>query len=186
MHPRVRELAAFLDDSHRYLLDTVNRVPIERRQKRPPDGGWSIADIVEHLSIVEARMTGNFAAWIAEAKASGLPAETAEESILDRFDVAAFIDRGRRRVASAASQPTGTVPVDAALRRLEELRHDRRAVLAAADGLALGTIVREHPSVGTLNMYEWIAFSGAHMRRHADQIRDVDAALQAGAAEAAS
>jgi hypothetical protein len=146
MHPRVRELAAFLDDSHRDLLDTVNRIPIERRHKRPPDGGWSIAEIVEHLAIVEARMTGSFAAWVAEAQASGLAAETDEGSILDRFDVAPFIDRGRRRVASAASRPTGTMPVEAAL----------------------------------------IAFSGAHMRRHASQIRDVNAALEACAAEAAS
>jgi hypothetical protein len=139
MHPRVRELAGSLDDSHQDLLDAVTGIPADRQQLAPPHRGWSIA-----------------------------------------------ANRGRRRVASAASQPTGTVPLDAALRRLEELRHDRRAVLAAADGLALENIVREHPSAGTLNMYEWIAFSGAHMRRHASQIRDVNAALEAGAAGAAS
>jgi hypothetical protein len=38
-------------------------------------------------------------------------------------------------------------------------------------------VVVPHPALGDQNLYQWIAFVGAHESRHAAQIREIAAAL---------
>lgn len=64
------------------------------------------------------------------------------------------------------------------LQEVLPLLDDSRAVLAA-DGLALGAVTAEHRFFGVLTVYQWVELVAAHERRHADQIREIGAALQA-------
>jgi hypothetical protein len=66
-----------------------------------------------------------------------------------------------------------------AWRVLEEVRQGLRESLLAADGLALGEIVRPHPLLGEAILYQWIAFVGAHEARHTAQVREIGQALGA-------
>jgi hypothetical protein len=43
----------------------------------------------------------------------------------------------------------------------------------SADGLALSEIVQPHPVLGPINLYQWIAFVGAHEARHAAQVMEL-------------
>ena len=51
--------------------------------------------------------------------------------------------------------------------------------MLAADGLALGAVTAEHRFFGVLTVYQWVELVAAHECRHADQIREIGAALQA-------
>ena len=51
------------------------------------------------------------------------------------------------------------------------------AAIARGDGLALSQVEHPHPIFGPLNLYQWVAFVGAHEARHAAQIREVGAQL---------
>jgi hypothetical protein len=49
-------------------------------------------------------------------------------------------------------------------------RSELEAAIADADGLALGEVTAPHPALGTFTGYDWIAFAGTHVARHAAQI----------------
>ena len=69
MHPRLVELVDFLDRQRADLTDAVSGIPVERHTIVPPGGGWSVAEVMEHLVILEARVAKAFRLWIAEEKA---------------------------------------------------------------------------------------------------------------------
>jgi HAD superfamily hydrolase (TIGR01509 family) len=182
MHPRLVELIDFIDRQRPDLERAVAEVPEADRTRAPGAGQWSVAQVLEHLVLIERGLAKRFAGWLAEHRAGGLAAEIDGEPILPRIDTARALDRSRRLRTSAAGEPTGRLSVDDARTALDEARRDLKAALASGDGLALGEVVRPHPGLGPLNMYEWIAFVGTHMARHAAQIREVSVALRAGAA----
>ena len=48
-----------------------------------------------------------------------------------------------------------------------------RGAVDRADGLAIGEVTAPHPFLGSLNLYQWLIFLGAHEARHAAQIREI-------------
>src|SRR5262245_21122943 len=76
MHPRTAELLRYLDHQREALRAAVERVPAGQREKSPEPGRWSVAEILEHLSRVEASITRLFTVRLAEARERGLGAET--------------------------------------------------------------------------------------------------------------
>ena len=51
-HPRIREVITILRDAQAAMEAWLDALPSTQRAIRPA-GGWSIADIVEHLAMVE-------------------------------------------------------------------------------------------------------------------------------------
>ncbi|HKT80439.1 MAG TPA: DinB family protein [Vicinamibacterales bacterium] len=177
MHPRLVELVDFLDRQRADLTDAVSGIPVERHTIVPPGGGWSVAEVMEHLVILEARVAKAFRLWIAEEKAKGLPPEDATTSVLATVDVRAVTNRSRKVASPPQGIPSGAMSVAEASRKLDEIRIDMKSAIAEGDGYALERIVRRHPAVGEINLYQWIGVTAAHMRRHADQIREIGASL---------
>jgi hypothetical protein len=56
---------------------------------------------------------------------------------------------------------------------LEQARREFCEMLAAVDGLALGTVTSDHPLMGTLTVYQWVELVAGHEARHTEQIREV-------------
>ena len=88
-------------------------------------------------------------------------------------------DRTDRRPARDIVFPTGNVEASMAWADLDRAREEVRAAVLAADGLALGAVTAEHRFFGVLTVYQWVELVAAHECRHADQIREIGAALQA-------
>ena len=170
MHPRAQELLNHLARARAELAEAVASVPPSARQTRPAADQWSVAEILEHLAIVETRIGAMVAKDVAAAKAAGLARETSESSVLDTVDIAGLKDRRQKRVAGEASLPTGGLTADEAWARLEASRASLEAALRDADGWALETLTQSHPRLGAMNLYQWIGFVGAHESRHAAQI----------------
>jgi hypothetical protein len=56
--------------------------------------------------------------------------------------------------------------------------HDAlRAMVVAADGLALSQVTLDHPFFGTMTVYQWIELMAAHEGRHTEQIKEIAQAL---------
>ena len=179
MHPRIAELLDYLDSRRELLRAAVARVPAERRSRRPAPDRWSVADLLEHLTLVEGGVARLLAKRVAEAPASGLGAETSTTPLLDTMDLARTLDRGRRLVAPGPVQPRAGLDADAALDALERTRVALREAVLAADGLALGGQTATHPVLGPITLYEWIAFVGTHEERHTAQVDEIADALAA-------
>jgi len=179
MHPRTEELLSHLRDARAELARAVAAVPAERRREKPAADQWSVAEILEHLSIVEARIADMVARDVAAAKAAGIARETSQEPVLITVDVEGLKDRTIKRVAGETSQPTGSLGADDAWTKLADTRAALESALREGDGWALGTLFQPHHRLGPMNMYQWIGFAGAHELRHAAQIVEVGKRLTA-------
>ena len=170
MHAITCELIAYLDAQRSVLKSAFESVPPERRDHSPAPERWSAANIVEHLAIVEARISRLLSDRIEEARPE-LSAATSTEAILPRIDYKRMYDRSTRVKAPETAIPTG-LDATSAWTALESAGSMMRAMLIANDGLALSPVTHPHPRFGLLSVYEWIAFLGAHEVRHAEQIRE--------------
>src|SRR3954454_21957795 len=105
MHPRVDELLQYTDRQRIELRAAVEQIPTTRHAFAPPAGGWSILGVLEHLYIVEGRITVLFRKKGAELRSTGAPPETDESPILSRLRVDRFRNRAIRVEAPDALQP---------------------------------------------------------------------------------
>lgn len=170
-HPRVAEVVAALDASHRGLRQLVASIPAERRNAPSGDGRWSIAENLEHLAIVEdgtGRLISKLIKQLAEVGAQ----ETERSSIGHSIDQFAIWKSDRKIVAPESVRPGVGLDADAALERLTASRERVMDAFRKGSGLALGSLTYPHPALGTLNVYQWGLFLAHHERRHAAQIRE--------------
>jgi len=181
MHPRTQELMSYLDKARAELARAVEAIPADRRRQRPAPDAWSVAEILEHLAIVEGRIAGMVASDVAAAKAKGIPKETSDEPVLPSIDMEGLTNRATKRVAGETSQPTGSLDANEAWAKLADSRARLEAAMREGDGWALETLSQPHHRLGSMNLYQWIGFSGAHELRHAAQIGEVGERLAAGA-----
>jgi hypothetical protein len=177
MHPRTQELLTYLDAQRAVLRTTLESAPAAIRERVPGPGAWSVANVLEHLAIVEQRIATLLASMIEKARADGLAAETSSEPLLPTLGVERLANRETKVVAPDLLHPTGMTAA-AAWTALEQAGVALRDAVRTGDGLALGTLSRTHPLFGPLSLYQWIAFVGAHEARHAAQIEEIAASLQ--------
>jgi DinB family protein len=170
MHSITHELLTYLDEQRSVLKSAFESISAEMRDRPPAPDRWSAANIVEHLAIVETRITGILSARIEEAR-PGLSAETGAAPILTAIDYKRMYDRTTRVKAPETAIPTG-LDAASAWTALENAGSKMRDMLRANDGVALSSVTHPHPRFGVLSVYQWIAFLGAHEVRHAAQIRE--------------
>ena len=175
MHQRTTELLAHLDGQHAELRRAVDAVPMALRARRPAADRWSVANVLEHLAIVEVRVVEGLSSRFEEARTAGLP-PSSDTSVVRQADLARYLDRERRNVSGAASQPRG-LEAEAAWAAVDQARDTTRALVIQTDGLAVETVVLPHPLFGSLDFYQWIVFLGGHEGRHALQVREIGRAL---------
>ncbi|MEP6692108.1 MAG: DinB family protein, partial [Gemmatimonadaceae bacterium] len=145
MHPRIQEVLDYITAERTVLRAAVDGVPRDRRQHRPAPERWSVAEVLEHLAVVESRVAHLFAMLLAEARANGLAADPETSPVVPTLDMRYLLDRENVVVAPEVLHPRAGLDADAAWSALERSRDALRAAVLAGDGLALGTITRPHP-----------------------------------------
>jgi hypothetical protein len=133
--------------------------------------------VLEHLAKVNRFFAERIATSIAEAKGVGLGPEQSPRNPLSTDIVNKMKDRTDRRQARDLVMPSGSVECADAWADLDRARDDVRAAVLAADGLALGSVTAEHRFFGVLTVYQWVELTAEHECRHAEQIREIGAAL---------
>jgi transposase len=178
MHPRIEELLAYLTSAAVHLKDAVDAVPREMRDVKPGPDRWSVAEVLEHLSLVEAGIAKLIAKRGADARAAGLEAETETRTVLYTLDSARVLDRRDPMTAPDRVKPLGQLDADAAWAALVKAQAEVREAVIGVDGLALGKITYPHRILGPLDLYQWITFTATHEMRHIAQIREIAAGLR--------
>jgi len=177
MHPRIREVVEALDSRRAELARAVNEVPTSARERRPSEDRWSVAEVLDHLALVEENIPQRVKALVTEQRTNGLGAERESTSIAGTIDSAFLLDRSKKRVAREAMQPRSGVDAAAAWTRLERARQVTHETLRELDGVALCDVSAPHPALGPFNGYQWFLFLAAHEGRHTAQIREIVAAI---------
>jgi hypothetical protein len=185
MHARIEEVLNYLDAERSALGEAVELVAPELRDQAPGPDRWSVAQVLQHLGIIEKRIATGMTKWIADARAGGLGPEIETSSILNSLPLQLIADRSQRRNAPEEVRPRGDIDAASAWTALEQTRAALRAAILAGDGLALSKVVQPHLVLGPINLYQWVLFVGSHETRHTGQIREIAAQLNAGANSAA-
>jgi|SoiMethySBSTD1v2_1073268.scaffolds.fasta_scaffold00624_33 DinB superfamily len=172
MHPRLVELFVYVDQEHADLTGTVQKVPAPLLPESPGPERWSVAQVLEHLVLTERQIARLLARLFSDAVAKHLPAETDTRPILAAIDTRRITDRSIRSVAIESLRPPGELTAAESLEALAAARVALEESARIGSGLALTQVVYPHPTLGPLNGYEWLAFVGAHMARHHEQIRE--------------
>lgn len=179
MHPRMEEIINYLDRERAALREAVDRVPAELRDKQPGPDRWSVAQVLQHLGIIEKRVGLGMTKWVQELIDAGAGLETETTSVMNSLPVQAIIDRTQRRNAPDEVRPTGDIDAKSAWATLEAARETLRSAFLAGDGLALGKGVQPHPVFGPINLYQWMLFVGSHEERHTAQVNEIAEQLRA-------
>ncbi|HEV7395025.1 MAG TPA: DinB family protein [Pyrinomonadaceae bacterium] len=174
MNPRIQEVIEYLDLTRADLTNAVERIPADRRDQRPDDDRWSVAEILEHLNIIESRIGKLVTGKIEGARAAGLGPEVDTSPVLDTLDRARIGDRTNRVSAPEAVKPQSQTDAATAWAALQASREKLRAALLGGDGLALSEVKQEHPVLGVIDLYQWAIFVGAHEARHTAQVREIE------------
>jgi hypothetical protein len=179
MHTRILEILDCLDSELTNLRSAVERVPAERRGERPAPDRWSVAEVLEHLAVVERSVLKACARQLAAAREAGLAAETDSSPILASLPPQQVANRERLIVSPERLRPTGLDAVQAWV-HIETTREEFKAFVHSCDGLALAQVSFPHPTLGALNLYQWLLFAAGHHARHAAQIREIGEVLAGG------
>ena len=181
MHPRLQEVLNYLDLERAALSEAVELVPTELRNQQPGPDRWSVAQVLQHLVIIEKRIGVGLNRWVSDAVAGELGPELETSSVMNSLPLDLITDRTTRRTAPEEVRPSGDLDAASAWTALEQTRAALRAAVVPADGLALSEVIQPHPVLGPINLYQWLLFVGSHEARHTGQVREIAAELNAGA-----
>ena len=167
MNRRLTEISDFLDASRAGVYAAIDGIGAGRLEQVPVGGGWTAAQVLQHLSLAESKTTQYLAARLGKAIAEGLAHEQDESSVLATADGSTL---PAQLVAPDAVTPAAVVAAGDAVAALRASHDEMRGLLGSADGWALGDVQTRHALLGPLNMYQSLLFIGYHDRRHTPQI----------------
>ena len=173
-HPRIREVITILRDAQAAMERWLDALPSAQRTVRPAAGGWSVADVVEHLAMVEdgsGRRIGSLIKSAADTR------EMATDPIAPTLELFRVWQPTRPVVAPPMVTPTGALDYDAARAAQRTARERLMAAYGAASGLDLAAVTAPHPVLGPLNAYQWGVFIAQHQQRHLHQMQTLASTL---------
>jgi hypothetical protein len=161
-----------LDAYFHSALDAIDHVagPLDVNTiARPVDGRWSIAEILEHLTLAFTRNAATFEKALASGELRGRP-----PSFKHRLIRILVVDIGYfpRAEAPEGTRPAGTVPADRSLAALREALTTLDAALTRVqERFGDRAYVANHPYFGGLTVPQWRKFHWQHTRHHMRQVR---------------
>jgi len=170
MTPAEREtLLKNLEESRERLLGTAKNLSREQLHYRPAPDRWTVAECLEHISLVEARVLG------AIQKTLEAGPEPSKHSALEGKDdalISGAVARIARFKAPEPLVPTGRWPDEQLLKEFEGTRRQTCA-FAVSTTADLRHHFYKHPALGDLDLYQWMILIAAHCDRHRVQSEEV-------------
>jgi hypothetical protein len=155
-----------LDSVHQKLVSTVASLAPAVYSERPAEGEWSVAEIVQHLCLVEARVIKELENAIAR--------EPQRVGFLRRLIPTSIVSVRLVRVkAPKAMNPLEAPGRDLALQNFDQARDNLKNLCATHSVERFRNLIFKHPFLGEIDGVATVSFIGYHEKRHYKQIREV-------------
>lgn len=166
----IEEVYAANDKIREGLLATIENISDEQANNLPDGEKWTIAQIVEHIGIVQDGMAKISAKLLTAAQANG---KTSDGKIIlsDSFSEHAAGAREQKFEAPDRVRPTGNLTLAEAVEKLEESRQKLYDLKPLFETVECSEQKFPHPAFGDLTAHEWLALAGGHEYRHLEQIK---------------
>ena len=172
----VTEIFDVIDKTRSRIYERLENLSEEQQGLRASADGWSVSEIVEHLSILETQLSKMMEMMLAKAESRARQEGTnAQPQPMQPFTLDQFIERSVKEKYQAPEtvRPGGGVPISKALERLRESRAGLRRLQPRIEATDLSGAQYPHPVFGPLNLYQWLALIGMHEARHLRQIESL-------------
>ncbi len=157
-------LVNFLKVTQDDLLTTISKVDAQQWTERPEDGGWSVADCMEHVIMAEQAVFGQ----VKEALASTADNEQNTKH-LDAWLIGKITDRGVKVQTPLPPQENGKSKQE----MIDELKASRENIIAFVEE---DHEMRNHfgrSPYGPADAYQLLLVIAAHSMRHTAQVTEV-------------
>lgn len=164
------QMLQLLSESRDNLVGATAGVSDDQARIRPAPDRWSVLDCAEHVAIVE-----NFLLKVLTTKLS--PCAPSEDRSREALFLRSVANRTQKVVAPDMSHPSGRFATLAGA--LDYFRQSRARAVAFVEQctLDLRALSALHPLFGPTTGQEFLIILALHPARHAEQIREVRAAL---------
>jgi hypothetical protein len=133
---------------------------------------WSVSEIVEHISIVEAGIVGLCSKLLHRAKESQSPSGGTIR-LSDEFLAAGENSVSEKWQAPERVRPTGARSIDESFAVMTETRAKLEELRPMFEQFSSSDSKFPHPFLGDLTAAEWLCLIGGHEARHMRQIRRI-------------
>ena len=151
------------------LKDLVSPLTAEQTCERHGGENWSIAEIVEHIAIVDESTLKICAKLLKKAEAAG-QASDAGVKISDSFMQKSREIAGMKVEAPDFVKPTGERSVADSFAKLDENAEHASELRSKFETVDGSSFKFPHPFFGDITAQEWLALKGGHELRHLKQI----------------
>lgn len=152
------------------LKETVSDLTDEQANFLPEGEKWSVANLVEHVAIVENGITRICAKLLTEAQAKGAAAG-GEAKISEDFLQKLSWGRTQKFEAPERVHPGGKMTIAESLAKLDENRQKLEDLRPLFESVECSDFKFPHPAFGDMSAHEWFALIGGHEFRHIEQIK---------------
>jgi hypothetical protein len=151
------------------MLGTADEVPADQWRTRPKRGGWSAAEIVAHLIMVERSVVGSADRIVQHPPRKFSRLKKLHLPLL-------LVDKRLIRAESPLPvDPEMLAEKETMLAALRGVRERMLAFLDETKDRNLGRYRWRHPFLGSLSAYEWFEMVARHELRHEKQMREIAA-----------
>lgn len=165
IYDTVDDVFAANDAVRHRLLARVERLDAARANAS--EGGWTVTQIVEHLSIAEPRITNAIEGMLTPTEPNG-----GDREPFMRFSIDEQAEKARGKIeAPEFLHPTGLLLAES-LKHLKQSREALEALRPRFESADYSRVLK-HPAFGMLNAAQWLAFLGMHEERHLRQIERI-------------
>ena len=168
----IADVYAANDKVREQLKQMVENLPDEKANVTPEGEKWSIAHLVEHISIVEEGMSKISAKLLTQAQAAG---KTSDGSAIlsENFATKAAGARDMKLEAPERVRPTGNQTIAESLAKMEENRKRLKELRPLFESVECSDFTFPHPAFGELTAHEWLTLIGGHEARHLRQLKSM-------------
>lgn len=163
MHPTTEHI--------RRILVSVTRGMTLEDWSRHPEGKWSAAEVVEHLSLTYSGTARSMQRVLEAGKPTATPLKLKQRLAIWWVTQLGRFPEGRQSPSQVA--PKGLAngePAGAVLKTALDNLSQMDAAIADCERRFGGICLSDHPVLGALNGSQWRKFHSVHARHHAEQI----------------
>ena len=164
---------AELESSRKVFLEATSGLSEAQWNFKPAPDRWSVAECAEHIGVTESFILKMITEQALKGPAE--PEKRAEVQGKDSSIMVTAVDRSAKFKAPEVIQPTRRWATSGEITKNVLENRARTIEFVSTTQEDLREHFMDHPVFKTLDTYQWILLTSAHMRRHTAQILEVKA-----------
>jgi uncharacterized damage-inducible protein DinB len=174
IYHNIADILAANEQAQERFIAVVSNLTEAQANFRPDENQWTIAEIVEHVSIVNDGLLRLTHKLLKEADSAPRPPKADLNLGHTTLD-----ENGQQQGQFQAPdrvRPQGGARIEDSLAKMRASLAGLAEIQSRLEAVDLSEQMVPHPFLGPINAYQWMVLLGEHLDRHRGQIERVKAA----------